>query len=62
MTKALDDPPSEDGTYLAFVNAWNGMFAPDDVDGFRAFLTDKRQDSRFTGAVDEVCRRLGWTL
>ena len=62
VSKALNDPPSEDGLYLAFVNAWEGMFAPDDTDGFKAFLTDKRQDSRFTAAVDEVCKRLNWKL
>ena len=38
------------------------MFAPDDTEGFKAFLRDKRSNERFASAVDEVCKRLNWKL
>ena len=62
IMKALSDPPSEDGLYLALVNLWSAQYAPDDTDGFKARLADIRRQGQFAPAVDEVCRRLGWSL
>lgn len=61
VSKKLDDPPSEDRTYLALVNLWHGQYDPDES-GFRDRLIDLRQDSSLTAAVDEIFRRLGWVL
>ena len=43
------------------MNLWTAQYAPDDVDGYRARLKALRGEG-FADAVDEVCRRLGWTL
>lgn len=62
ISRALNDPPSEDRRFLAIVNLWEAQYAPHDADGFKARLVDIRQQDQFAEAVDEVCQRLGWTL
>ena len=43
------------------MNLWSGQYDPDQ-DGFKARLVEIRQMDGMESAVDEVCRRLGWTL
>lgn len=59
VSKALKNPPSEDGNYMALVNLWEAQYAPHDLDGFRKRLVDIKQNAEFEGAVDEIFKRIG---
>ena len=63
ITDALYGSSMETSEYLSLVNLWSAQYAPDDVDGFKARIREiLHGNSEFSGAVNEVCRRLGWTM
>ena len=63
ITKALYESSVETGEYLSLVNLWTSTYEPHDIDGFKARLKEiAASDARFTDAVNEVCRCLGWSL
>lgn len=57
----LTNPPNDDGIYGALLNLWTGQYDPDE-DGYRERLKEIRKNAQYKDAVDEVCRRLGWTI
>ena len=62
ITDALYASSVETGEYLALVNLWTSTYDPHDIDGYKARIKEiAASDPRFTDAVDEVRRCLGWT-